>query len=134
MLKHFETNGAIELIGEYEKMGDNLNHYQGLSKQYHRLLCVSYLQQSEHNEELWQLVQTAKDPLLCKLAKLVLTYNLSGDFKLQQTQIVLHKKIRELLNIKERETDLVSFGEEGQEAEFKTSIVYPANNHMREDI
>ena len=134
MLKHFETNGVIELIGEYEKMGDNLNHYQGLSKQYRRLLCVSYLQQSEHNEELWQLVQTTKDPLLCKLAKLVLTYNLSGDFKLQQTQIVLHKKIRELLNIKERETDLVSFGEEGQEAEFKTSIVYPANNHMREDI
>ena len=134
MLKHFETNGVIEMIGEYENMGDNLNHYQGLSTQYRRLLCVSYLQQSEHNEELWQLVQTAKDPLLCKLAKLVLTYNLSGDFKLQQTQIALHKKIRELLNIKERETDLVSFGEEGQNVEFKTSIVYPANNHMREDV
>ena len=134
MLKHFETNGVIEMIGEYENMGDNLSHYQGLSTQYRRLLCVSYLQQSEHNEELWQLVQTAKDPLLCKLAKLVLTYNLSGDFKLQQTQIVLHKKIRELLNIKERETDLVNFGEEGQDAEFKTSIVYPANNQMREDV
>lgn len=134
MLKHFETNGVIEMIGEYENMGDNLNHYQGLSTQYRRLLCVSYLQQSEHNEELWQLVQTAKDPLLCKLAKLVLTYNLSGDFKLQQTQIALHKKIRELLNIKERETDLVNFGEEGQDVEFKTSIVYPANNQMREDV
>lgn len=134
MLKHFETNGVIEMIGEYENMGDNLNHYQGLSTQYRRLLCVSYLQQSEHNEELWQLVQSAKDPLLCKLAKLVLTYNLSGDFKLQQTQIALHKKIRELLNIKERETDLVNFGEEGQDVEFKTSIVYPANNQMREDV
>lgn len=136
LLKHFETNGRVDWneMSEYEQMGDNVQNYQGLYTQYLQLQTVSYLSEASHNEDLWNLSLSASEPLLKQLSKLVLAYNLMGEFKLQQAQIQIHKKINALLNIQERQSSLMTFGEEDLHTEFKTSIVYPAGNSMREDI
>lgn len=135
-LQYFETNGSIdeselqqqELLGE-----DVVKHYQGLYTQYQQLRCVSYMQQPQHNADLWDTVQQASDTELGRLAKLVLAYNLLGEFRQQQGQILVHREINALLGIKGRESQLRSFGEEDFHTEFKTSIVFPPDNNMRED-
>lgn len=135
LLKHFETNGRIDWneMSSYEQMGDNVQNYQGLYTQYQQLQTVSYLSESSHDEELWAQSISSSDPLLKQLSKLVLAYNMMGEFKLQTAQIQIHKKINALLNIQERQSNLMTFGEEDLHTEFKTSIVYPAGNSMRED-
>lgn len=136
LLKHFETNGSIDWneMSSYEQMGDNVQNYPGLYTQYRQLQTVSFLSEPSHNEELWDLSLSASDPLLKQLAKLVLSYNMMGEFKLQTSQIQIHKKINDLLNIQERQSNLKNFGEEDLHTEFKTSIVFPAGNSMREDV
>lgn len=138
MLQYFETNGSIdepELL-QSELMGaDVVKNYQGLYTQYLQLRCVSYMQKPQHNADLWATIQMqGTDSGLARLAKLVLAYNLLGEFRQQQGQILVHKEINNLLGIKGRESELRNFGEEDFHTEFKTSIVFPPNNNMREDV
>lgn len=137
MLQHFEANGAVEgqELREFSEMNSNLvENYRGLYIQFRRLQTVSFLRRADRNDELWRTAHEAKDPTLGRLAKLVLTYNLLGEFKLQAGQKGVHTKINELLNIKEKESDLSHFGEENLHTEFKTSIVFPPDNNMHDDL
>lgn len=135
-LKYFETNGTLDdaELQQAEFMSEDVvRHYQGLHMQYLQLRCVSYMRQPQFNAELWNTLQTAGTSDLGKLARLVLAYNLLGEFRQQQGQILVHKEINRLLGIKERESELRNFGEEDFHTEFKTSVVFPPDNNMRPD-
>lgn len=137
ILQHFEANGAIDgsVLDDFADLENNdVERNKGLYTQFRQLQALSYLRRPDRNEELWATAQEAKDPTLARLAKLVLTYNLLGEFKLQAAQKGVHTKINELMNIREKESNLQSFGEEGIHAEFKTSIVFPPDNNMRDDL
>lgn len=135
-LKYFETNGTLDEpeLQEPEFMSEDVvRHYQGLHMQYLQLRCVSYMRKPQHNAELWNMVQQSSTSELSRLARLVLAYNLLGEFRQQQGQILVHKEINRLLGIKERESELRNFGEEDFHTEFKTSLVFPPDNNMRPD-
>ena len=135
-LKYFETNGTLdepELQDSEFMSEDVVRHYQGLHMQYLQLRCVSYMRKPQHNAELWNMVQQSSTSELGRLARLVLAYNLLGEFRQQQGQILVHKEINRLLGIKERESELRNFGEEDFHTEFKTSLVFPPDNNMRMD-
>lgn len=135
-LKYFETNGTLDEpeLQEQEFMSEDVvRHYQGLHMQYLQLRCVSYMRKPQHNAELWNLVQQSSTSELGRLASLVLAYNLLGEFRQQQGQILVHKEINRLLGIKERESELRNFGDEDFHTEFKTSLVFPPDNNMRLD-
>lgn len=137
ILQHFEANGAIDgsVLADFANMdGNNVERYKGLYIQFRRLQTLSYLRRPDRNEELWNTAQEVKDPTLARLAKLVLTYNLLGEFKLQAAQKGVHTKINELMNIREKESNLQAFGEENVHTEFKTSLVFPPDNNMRDDL
>lgn len=137
ILQHFEANGSIDssVLDDFADLeNNNVERNKGLYIQFRQLQAVSYLRRPDRNEELWNTVQEAKDPTLARLAKLVLTYNLLGEFKLQSAQKGVHTRINELMNIREKESNLQSFGEEGIHVEFKTSIVFPPDNNMRDDL
>lgn len=135
-LKYFETNGTLDEpeLQEPEFMSEDVvRHYQGLHMQYLQLRCVSYMRKPQYNAELWNMVQQSSTSELGRLARLVLAYNLLGEFRQQQGQILVHKEINRLLGIKERESELRCFGEEDFHTEFKTSLVFPPDNNMRLD-
>lgn len=89
-----------------------------------RVDCESGLLESTHKGE---------SPLVCQLAAIVMAARLLSRDNFSQThkEIICH--INELLHISGRE-ERKSIGREDICTEFKTSIVYPPENHMEDNI
>lgn len=124
---------------ELEKLGkensDILDKYPLLQQRLTEMKIVNCFGQHEKNEFLWDLYKHyTSDHILSKLSRLMLSYNMADGFGLQEQQKSIINKIKGLLNVNIELPVIYSFGEENQTTEFKTSIVYPPNNNMRQDI
>ena len=89
-----------------------------------RVDCESGLLESTHKGE---------SPLVCQLAAIVMAARLLSRDNFSQTHEEIIRHINELLHISGRE-ERKSIGREDICTEFKTSIVYPPENHMEDDI
>ena len=89
-----------------------------------RVDCESGLLESTHKGE---------SPLVCQLAAIVMAARLLSRDNFSQTHEELVRHINELLHISGRE-ERKSIGREDICTEFKTSIVYPPENHMEDNI
>ena len=89
-----------------------------------RVDCESGLLESTHKGE---------SPLVCQLAAIVMAARLLSRDNFSQTHKEIIRHINELLHISGRE-ERKSIGREDICTEFKTSIVYPPENHMEDNI
>ena len=89
-----------------------------------RVDCESGLLESTHKGE---------SPLVCQLAAIVMAARLLSRDNFSQTHEEIIRHINELLHISGRE-ERKSIGREDICTEFKTSIVYPPENHMEDNI
>lgn len=89
-----------------------------------RVDCESGLLESTHKGE---------SPLVCQLAAIVMAARLLSRDNFSQTHEEIIRHINELLHISGRE-ERKSIGREDICTEFKTSIVYPPENHMEDSI
>lgn len=89
-----------------------------------RVDCESGLLESTHKGE---------SPLVCQLAAIVMAARLLSRDNFSQTHKEIIRHINELLHISGRE-ERKSIGREDICTEFKTSIVYPPENHMENNI
>lgn len=89
-----------------------------------RVDCESGLLESTHKGE---------SPLVCQLAAIVMAARLLSRDNFTQTHDEIVRHINELLHISGRE-ERKSIGREDICTEFKTSIVYPPENHMEANI
>lgn len=89
-----------------------------------RIDCESGLLESTHKGE---------SPLVCQLAAIVMAARLLSRDNFSQTHEEIIRHINELLHISGRE-ERKSIGREDICTEFKTSIVYPPENHMEDNI
>ena len=89
-----------------------------------RVDCESGLLESTHKGE---------SPLVCQLAAIVMAARLLSRDNFSQTHEEIVRHINELLHISGRE-ERKSIGREDICTEFKTSIVYPPENHMEDNI
>lgn len=124
---------------ELEKLGkensDILEKYPLLQQRLTEMKIVNCFGQPKKNEFLWNMYKHyTSDHILSKLSRLMLSYNMADGFGLQEQQKSIINKIKSLLNVNIELPTIYSFGEENQTTEFKTSIVYPPSNNMRQDI
>lgn len=138
ILEDYGVNGKVN-DDELEKLssdnGDMLEKYPKLKQQLLEMRIVNCLGQCERNQYLWNMVNSYEPGhILSKLSRLMLSYNMADGFGLQEQQKAVVTKIKSLLNVNVELPQVYSFGDEDQLTEFKTSIVFPPNNNMREDL
>lgn len=138
ILEDYGENGKVndeelELLGNDN--GDMVEKFPLLKQRLSEMRIVNCFGQQEKNPYLWSMVNDYESGhILSKLSRLMLSYNMAEGFGLQEQQKTIITKIKSLLNVNVELPQIYSFGEENQLTEFKTSIVFPPNNNMREDI
>lgn len=138
LLQQFVINGRVDMEQLREQGNvppEMLQRYPLLQNRLTELRIVSCLNHPERNGFLWNVIGKAVNyKRLPELARLVLACNLLDGFGLQNQQLDIRTKVRELLKLEVEEPVNASFGEESQQVEFKSSIVYPPENGMRPDL
>lgn len=135
LLEDFGNNGRVDneefqLISEGNE--DFIEKYPLLKEKLCQIKIVDSLGRQERNPYLWDLVASyPSQHLIGKLARLMLSYNLSDGMQLSDCRTSIIERIKSLLNIKIAVPKIYSFGEEGQLTEFKTSIIYPPEEGMK---
>ena len=138
ILEDYGENGKVndeelELLGNDNS--DMVEKFPLLKQRLSEMRIVNCFGQQEKNPYLWSMVNDYESGhILSKLSRLMLSYNMAEGFGLQENQKNIITKIKSLLNVNVELPQIYSFGEENQLTEFKTSIVFPPNNNMREDI
>lgn len=136
MLQEFAINGRVDADMLVEKSRSNMDMFRNYPLLRTRLLelqCISSLDCEAQNPFLWNIVTTAQNERLRQIAQLVLSYNMLTGFGLHEERETLHNKLNEILKIEIRTERPRYFGREDQHTEFKTSLVYPADNNMKPD-
>lgn len=138
ILEDYGENGRVndeELETLSNENKDMFEKFPFLKQRLSEMRIVNSLGQQEKNTYLWNMInEYEKNHILNKLSRLMLSYNMAEGFGLQEHQKNIIIKIKSLLNVNVELPQIYSFGEENQTTEFKTSIVFPPNNNMREDI
>lgn len=125
----------VKDIREHEAMS---NRYRAVNKAYMELLITSYLDNPSY--DLMLLNFSAKAPnnpvnyQFIKLAKLVLSYNQLRDLNLEDERKKIKQQVFEMLHYNSSHENVKGFGNESEQCEFKTSIVFPADNNMQPDV
>lgn len=99
-----------------------------------QITAISCQGHPERNHELWSIIQNEKEENLQELASMVLSWNFTAEKEMPHAQEEIGSRIFKLLNLKQRTTNKKNYGREGQQVEFKTSMVYPPENHFRPDL
>ena len=131
-----EDMGAIQLKPD--------NEYVNATPTLIRLSVIDILKEygkKGDSEKLSDTIHAFKDklPMLSRLAQLVQTANAMQGTLSEATLNVIHREIIKTLSIEtENDADLeadggIYLGIESGTQEFKTSMVYPSNNHMQPD-
>ena len=107
-----------------------------LQRLYAKLRIVSCVgnYSAESQSYLWKHVNNAHNAFEQKLAKMALSHNMLSINDLDEQREAIAARMRRMFNVNTFDTSAKFYGSESQTIEFKTSIVYPAGNHMRADI
>ena len=134
MLHDFAKNEKVdeEKLSNLENANSELFSNNILMRErFMQLQTVSYLGNSSHNDDLYRLA--GENPWLKNLAHLCLAYNITRQDGMEKTAINIHNRIKQQLNLKGFETGLKQYGtgEEGIDEEYKSSIVFPADEESK---
>lgn len=109
-----------------------LTTHSVVSRRFMQLKIVSCMSKPENNDQLYDIVRDSEHESLKELARLVLTYNFLVGSEMEAEADKVSRAIMKQLDLKEHSSG--SIGEESTTVEFKTSVVYPPNNHMKPNI
>lgn len=134
MLHDFAKNEKVDeekLIKLENANSDLFSNNVLMRERFMQLQTVSYLGNPSHNAELYKLAE--ENPWLKKLALLCLAYNITLQDGMEKTAINIHNRIKQQLNLKGFETGLKQYGTgvEGKDEEYKSSIVFPADEESK---
>lgn len=137
MHQFYATNRRVD-ADELELYRPKVQGYPMLEVVFHRLEIVSWLGDSDRNDDLWQTINKQRNLLESNLARLVLSYNMlpptaDGDIDKDVSE-GLKSKIAKMLGVNFEARQLKSYGRENQFIEFKSSIVYPARKFKHDKI
>lgn len=134
MLHDFARNEKVDedKLSKLENVNSELfSNNVILKERFMQLQTVSYLGSPIHNDDLYQLA--AKNPWLKNLAHLCLAYNITLADGMEKTATNIYNRIKQSLNLKGFESGLKKYGtgEEGVDEEYKTSIVFCADEESK---
>ena len=110
-----------------------LHESSPLFLEYQQMKVLSWLNNEDHNDDLYHLSCQHDTPILKQLAALVLSHNTIKKAGLIPQAEEILEKIRSILKLRRNESNKKFYGKEDYKTEFKTSIVYPESS-MRPDI
>lgn len=133
ILHHFAINGEIDTtrLSEFEE--NDRSHFDPNSElflRYLQLKVVSYKGQPQMREEIWKYMGH-EDEGIRNLASNIMAYNLIAENSSASVLGEINDRINNILHVNARKSTLHSFGSENKTTEFKSSLIYPPNNHMR---
>ncbi|MDE6556529.1 MAG: ATP-binding protein, partial [Duncaniella sp.] len=130
----FGDDGIIDDISLERLLEDNkdfISSYPDIQNRLTRLRLINRLDKPQPTEWMWEMATASTtDPVTSQLAKLVLSYNLLNNANLYEVRRQIQRKILQLLDLKIKLPESMQVAEEDQFTELKTSIIYPAGNHM----
>jgi len=137
MHQFYATNRRVD-ANELELYRPKVHGYPMLEVVFHRLEIVSWLGDTDRNDDLWQTINKQRNLLESNLARLVLSFNMlppGGETDNDQSVSEgLKSKIAKMLGVNFEARQLKSYGQENQFIEFKSSIVYPARKYKHEKL
>ncbi len=106
-----------------------------LHSKFLQLQTVSYMGQTEHNQDLWD-IYASQEGLVKEIASLVIAYNMVSEKNMKNLCNELQNRIKQTLRLKGYESNLKIYGSgiEDEKTEYKTSIVFPPNENMKPNM
>lgn len=133
ILHYFAINGEID-VKQLKEFEDNdrsrFDPRSELYRIYIQLKIVSYKGRPQMRDELWTHMSDSDEEIRA-LAENVMAYNLIGETASMSALGEISDRINNILKVQGRKSTLHSFGAENKTTEFKTSLIFPPNNHMR---
>lgn len=127
-----ESTSVESTIKEFDDIQLLVNTDRYTKKLIQQVSIVTCIGNSAQNPSLWSILQESVDEEVLVLAQLVLAYNMLEGVELKNGQREeLIEKINDRLGIRINVPKTVMVGYEGQNLEFKTSIVYPPSKTGR---
>lgn len=133
ILHYFAINGKIdnEQLEEFEANDrSRFDNRSELYRRYLQLKIVSYKGQPQMRGEIWRHMAD-EDEDIRNLATNVMAYNLIVGDASASALGEIEDRINNILHVNSRKSTLHSFGSENKTTEFKSSLIFPPNNHMR---
>ena len=135
MMEDFSKNSSFdsEALQELSRIDPQLlRRLPRLKRRIEEIDLLTKLNAPQHTAELMNRLSQPMTPEMQRLASLVLAYNLLSDFDLSGQKEAILKQIGGLvgLNLRIDTTNRLDV-EEGEQVEFKTSVVYKANSEGR---
>ncbi len=130
-------NGSIdidELNRQKREADDIVRKFPELNDMVTQFFIVGLLGKPWEEGKLWMLARENDNETIQRLACLVLSYNLLNELNVDEQREQIRNRISELLHIEVKIPMAEYIGVENEVTEFKTSLVYPADNNMRYDI
>ena len=137
MLQDFSINEKIDetKFEELQKAApDIFAPGSQLRLRFMQIMAISCQGHPERNHELWKMICEETDENLKELASMVLSWNFTVDKDMEKSQEEINARIYNLLSLKQRKSTKKNYGKESRVVEFKTSMVYPPENHYRANI
>lgn len=133
ILHHFAINGTIDntSLADFEQNDKSrFDTYSELYRRYLQLKVVSYKGQPQMRDEIWGYM-SHEDEEIRNLASNVMAFNLIAENSSASVLGEIEDRINNILHVNARKSTLHSFGSENKTTEFKSSLLFPPNNHMR---
>jgi len=99
-----------------------------LYNDFQQMTIVSWLDNDDHYDDLYQMSCKRENPTLQMLAALVMSHNTVKKAGLISQADEIREKIRSILKLRRNQSDKKDYGREDYHTEFKTSIVYPESS------
>ncbi len=135
ILHHFAINGEVDgkQLAEFENNDrSRFDPDSELYRRYLQLKIVSYKGRPQMRDEIWRhMADEDKDTR--QLAENIMAYNLIAETASMSALGEITDRINNILKVQGKKSTLHSFGSENKTTEFKTSLIFPPNNHMRPD-
>lgn len=126
-----------EVFGsDYDMSGSLIGGSSELKAMIHRVKIVSLMDKQWNDKFLMEMSCNTESSEISELAKRVITYNLLRGFKNNEAAEKVKNDIQKSLGLKIKLPQPVMISDKADEnrwTEFKTSLVYPADNNMQPD-
>lgn len=134
-LEEYEQNGYVDenkLAHLIDTMGEDLITTDYLvNETITKFKILDALKHKDHVDTLFEIRKQTANPKIRAAADLGIAILLTDRFEISNVSRQLHDRINRELEITVHTSTMRDFGIETQEMEFKSSIIYPANNHMQ---
>ncbi len=122
VLDAFATNGRVDLEG-VDSFRDSADH----SPEARQLRALALMERPELRADLWELARD-HSPKVASVAELVLAYNLLEGHQLPKERDLIRERIYSELGLQiEREPTRIAGGDEKDNVEFKSSLIFLQN-------